>query len=199
MRASVIEAENARIAYCIGTGKYKYFHAKDPYLHSLANLLVDNKESAGTIEITSGRVKLLFHDDAVIAVTGDCEVKIGNTEASPWQALPVAKGSCVEVSSNSIAYIAVVGGFETPYLVLSLAKNRVLGFFSNGRLSQLIDELPARRIPQTFRRKSGEFKDGIYRAARSLKAALEAYKRGAKLVRVKVNGRVYEAWVEEIA
>jgi len=199
LRASVVEAENAKISYCIGTGKYKHFHAKDPYLHSLANLLVDNDESAGTIELLSGKIKLLFHDDAIIAVTGDCKVKIDDAEVPAWRAIPISKGSCIEVTSNSIAYIAVVGGFETPYIVISLVKNKVLGFFSNGKLPKLLEELPARRVPDTLKRKTGELKEEICKAARSIKAALEAYRRGAKLVKVKVNGQVYEAWVEEVA
>ncbi|OYT25750.1 MAG: hypothetical protein B6U95_08620, partial [Thermofilum sp. ex4484_82] len=89
--------------------------------------------------------------------------------------------------------------FETPYIVISLVKNKVLGFFSNGKLPKLLEELPARRVPDTLKRKTGELKEEICKAARSIKAALEAYRRGAKLVKVKVNGQVYEAWVEEVA
>lgn len=65
-----------------------------------ANILVGNTPSTEALEITMMGPKLLFHTDAVIAVTGAAMMtKLDGNEVSQWSTLKVKKGQILHIGT----------------------------------------------------------------------------------------------------
>lgn len=92
--------------------------ALDQYSHSLGNLLVGNEGSAATLELTFLGPQLLFHDDALVAVTGaTMQVLVDGEPARQWGPVAVSAGQVLTfgpMTAGCRAYIAVAGGIDTP-------------------------------------------------------------------------------------
>lgn len=90
--------------------------AADPYAHRMSNVLVRNKETAATLEVTLMGLKLKVLEPCLIAITGGNLNPHVNGEPAPmWASFPVNVGDDIHFkgcSAGCRAYIAVAGGFK---------------------------------------------------------------------------------------
>lgn len=134
-------------------GRPGYYHlgiplsgALDQYALVMANLLVGNDEGAAVLECTLMAPELLFHADAVIAVTGaQTTPRINGKDAAPHTALAVKAGDKLSFDFMRLGAricIAVAGGIDVP-VVLGSRSTYTLGAIGglNGRKLQAGDRL----------------------------------------------------------
>ncbi len=90
--------------------------AVDKFSLRAANLLVGNQENSPALEITIYGPKLLFEEDAVIAITGgNLTPSIDGVRLDNWVPISVSKGSELSFSgpeSGLRSYIAFSGGID---------------------------------------------------------------------------------------
>jgi antagonist of KipI len=101
----------------------------DTYSHRLANLLVENRSDAATLEVTLVGPELVFEGDTTVAVAGaafglecrECDAQVGTS-------FQVASGARLRFGPRprgARAYIALAGGMETPMVLGSRATHLV--------------------------------------------------------------------------
>lgn len=150
-------------------GRKGYWHigvppsgCMDEYSFRIANRIVGNHEKAPGMEITLSGPKLLFHHDAVIAVTGGrANVEVNNQEIEQWSPIFIKRGdklSIGKLSTGCRAYLAIRGGIDvTEYLGSrsTFALGNLGGY--NGRVLKLGDvlflgqpELPSCTLPSAI-------------------------------------------------
>lgn len=135
------------------TGRSGYYHvgippsgALDQYALRAANLLVGNPEDAAALECTLLGPQLLFHADALIAVTGaEMTPKIDGVVQACNVALRIRAGSTLGfeyVKGGARAVLAVSGGIDVP-VVLGSRSTYTLGAIGGheGRRLQKGDRL----------------------------------------------------------
>lgn len=147
-------------------GRKGYWHigvppsgCMDEYAFRIANRIVGNDKTAPGIEITLNGPKLLFHHDAIIAVTGGaCPVDINGEAVEQWTPIHIKRGeklSIGKLTSGCRAYLSIRGGIDvTEYLGSrsTFALGNLGGY--NGRVLKLGDvlflgqpELPSCTLP----------------------------------------------------
>ncbi|WP_206999829.1 5-oxoprolinase subunit C family protein [Trinickia mobilis] len=144
-------------------GRQGYYHvgippsgALDQFSLRAANLLVGNAEDAAVLECTLLGPQLLFHVDALIAVTGaEMAPKIDGVAHACNVALRIHAGSTLTfdyVKSGARAYLAVAGGVDVP-LVLGSRSTYTLGAIGGyeGRRLQKGDRLPVGQAQRPVR------------------------------------------------
>jgi biotin-dependent carboxylase-like uncharacterized protein len=118
-------------------GRQGYYHvgippsgSLDQYASRAANLLVGNDETAAVLECTLLAPELLFHADALIAVTGaDMTPKLDGVEQAVNVALKIRAGSKLTFAypkHGARGYLAIAGGIDVP-LVLGSRSTYTLG------------------------------------------------------------------------
>lgn len=133
--------------------------AMDQFAARAANILLDNSESDGVLEMTLLGVKAYFDEDNVIAITGaEFAPTVTDSETGEVTELPmncavrVKKGDvldCGSARSGLRGYLAVAGGFDIAPVMGSMSTNlkcKVGGF--EGRKLKSGDVLPL-RYPQS--------------------------------------------------
>ena len=89
--------------------------AMDPYAHRLANILVGNKETDPTIEITLMGPHITFLEECLITLTGgDLSPSLDGILVKMWRPILVRKGCKLTFGmpvSGCRTYLAVAGGF----------------------------------------------------------------------------------------
>lgn len=97
----------------------------------LANALVGNDPSAAGIEMTFGRLRVRFRQDALIALTGaPCPLQIDMAHAEMDTPLPVSAGQTLKIGSPTTglrSYLAVRGGIDVPTVLGSRATDTLSG------------------------------------------------------------------------
>ncbi|MCG7343164.1 biotin-dependent carboxyltransferase family protein [Sporosarcina sp. ACRSL] len=95
--------------------------AMDPFSHRVANLLVGNKETEATLEMTLVGPHLLFKEDALIAICGgDLAPAIEGIAVPMWKSVFIRKGSELRfgaAKAGGRAYLSVAGGFDMPVVL----------------------------------------------------------------------------------
>ncbi|WYZ36750.1 hypothetical protein EsH8_II_000256 [Colletotrichum jinshuiense] len=126
----------------------------DDYSFRLANRLVGNDSRAAGLECTIHGPSLLFHCDAVLAITGaTAEIKIDNEVVQQHEVLTIQKGQTLFIgaaTSGYRSYIAVRGGISVPEIFNSrstFALGQVGGH--NGRNLRSGDLLPVGGLTAT--------------------------------------------------
>ncbi|NRG46766.1 biotin-dependent carboxyltransferase family protein [Bacillus sp. CRN 9] len=93
----------------------------DQIAHRVANLLVGNKESESTIEMTLIGPTIQFHENTLIAITGgDLSPAINGKAIGTWKPIFVKKGSVLsfgKCQAGCRAYLAAAGGFSVPFIM----------------------------------------------------------------------------------
>lgn len=119
----------------------------DFYAHRLANRLLENAESAATLEITLAGPSLRFNTDTTIAIAGaDLKPRLNDQPAPLWQTMVVRAGDMLSFAgaadAGSRCYLSVKGGFDVPDYLGSKA-TFTLGRFGGhgGRALQVGDVL----------------------------------------------------------
>ena len=133
--------------------------AMDQFAARAANILLDNSESDGVLEMTLLGVKAYFDEDNVIAITGAefaptvTDSETGEVTELPMnRAIRIKKGDvldCGSAGSGLRGYLAVAGGFDIAPVMGSMSTNlkcKVGGF--EGRKLKSGDVLPL-RYPQS--------------------------------------------------
>lgn len=133
--------------------------AMDQFAARAANILLDNSESDGVLEMTLLGVKVYFDEDNVIAITGAefaptvTDSETGEVTELPMnRAIRIKKGDvldCGSAKSGLRGYLAVAGGFDIAPVMGSMSTNlkcKVGGF--DGRKLKSGDVLPL-RYPQS--------------------------------------------------
>lgn len=134
-------------------GRKGYWHigvppsgCMDDYAFRLANRIVGNHKTAPGIEITFVGPKMLFHHDAIIAVTGgSVAVEINGTSIDQWIPIHIKRGDKLTIgklTSGCRAYLAIRGGIDVPEY-LGSRSTFALGNLGghNGRVLKLGDVL----------------------------------------------------------
>jgi biotin-dependent carboxylase-like uncharacterized protein len=135
------------------TGRQGYYHvgippsgSLDQYSSRAANLLVGNAEDAAVLELTLLGPELLFHSEALIALTGaEMTPRIDGVGYVSNTALHIRAGSKLTfdyVKHGARAYLAISGGIEVP-AVLGSRSTYTLGAIGglSGRRLQKGDRL----------------------------------------------------------
>lgn len=90
--------------------------ALDQFAHTVANLLVGNRPTCATLEITFFGPELEVLNTVDIAVTGaDMALTVNDAPVAQWASLRVHKGDTIcfgQAISGCRAYLAVTGGFD---------------------------------------------------------------------------------------
>ncbi|MBP2632217.1 MAG: urea amidolyase related protein [Firmicutes bacterium] len=93
----------------------------DRYSFRVANILLDNDENEGALEITFMGPTLAFQADTLLAITGGDLSPTINGEAVPmWRPVLVKKDSVLSfgmMKAGARAYLAVAGGFDIPVVM----------------------------------------------------------------------------------
>ncbi|MFT4125418.1 MAG: urea carboxylase [Gordonia sp. (in: high G+C Gram-positive bacteria)] len=101
-----------------------------------ANLAVGNDPDAPALEITMAGPRLMFSQDAVVAVTGaDVPVQVDGRSVPQWQPIPVPAGGVVSIGLTTTglrAYLAVAGGVDVPEYLGSRSTFTLGGFGGHG-------------------------------------------------------------------
>lgn len=105
--------------------------AADRGAHRLANRLVGNAETAATLEVTLGGLRLRVGGDAFVVVTGaPCAVTRGDTPMGHGAAFAVHAGDVITLGSPTVglrSYLAVRGGLDVPAVLGSRATDTLSG------------------------------------------------------------------------
>ncbi|RLI99329.1 MAG: hypothetical protein DRP08_07270, partial [Candidatus Aenigmatarchaeota archaeon] len=173
--------------------------------------LVDNKILSPVLKI-NGKVKIHFTEDALVSITGSFKAFINGLEIKDWRAILVPKNEELEIENLSeITYLAI-HGLKAPFHgIFELASNIKLNFEP---VRQKIKDLIARYVPSNFISQVsfvsnlnsrglllvqvGELERTIEKFKKHLKLVSEAVKRGAQLIRVNINGKKFDVWIEEL-
>lgn len=138
--------------------------AMDEMAFGYANLLVGNAFNTPTIEVALGGLVLRAKGDMCIALCGaPMQPKLNGEVVGMWQVHQLKKNDILSLgfaASGQFAYIAVAGGFETPYLYGSYSTSIKEGLGGvEGRKLKAGDELPTfgNRCPMDKRRLEKEF------------------------------------------
>ena len=106
--------------------------ALDSVAMRIANLLVDNPEEEGVLEITLPGFTATVLADSVIAVTGaDLGWHCNGRPLRMWQSHRLHKGDTIalrELNAGCRAYLSVGGGWEVPKIMGSKSTNLSSGF-----------------------------------------------------------------------
>lgn len=154
LSTNLIEVQKPGLATSVqDMGRQGYYHVGIPPSGSLdqfssraANLLVCNPESAAVLECTLLGPQLLFHADAMIAVTGaEMMPKIDGVVQACNAALAIRAGSVLSfdyVKQGARAYLAIAGGVDVP-MVLGSRSTYGLGAIGgiDGRRLQKGDQI----------------------------------------------------------
>lgn len=99
-----------------------------PIAFSIANILVGNEATTGTLEITLSGPELSFVGEAVVALTGASMDAQSDGQPFPmWTRYHVKAGQKLKIgkttASGCRSYLAVYGVFRTTYLFCGRAKS----------------------------------------------------------------------------
>ena len=121
--------------------------ALDLHAARVANLLVGNPETDALLEITLGKMRILFHDERAIAWCGaEYSVRVVGEELAPGRAAFLQPNEELEIeplNHGCRAWIAISGGIDLPLVLDSRATDLRAGFGGlDGRALRDGDELP---------------------------------------------------------
>jgi antagonist of KipI len=118
--------------------------ALDPVSLRLMNLVVGNDQGTAGLEITSGRVRLEFDDERLIAwCGGEFEVLAGGRAIPPLHCARISTGTVCEIRPRrGRAWLAISGGIEVPEVLGSRSTDLRAHFGGqNGRVLRDKDTL----------------------------------------------------------
>ncbi len=141
-------------------GRHGYQHlgvavggVMDEVSHRLANLLVGNGQGAATLEITLTGPRLLFEDQALIALCGgDLSPELDGTPVPLWRPVLVRAGASLafgRIEQGARCYLAVAGGLGVPPVLGSASTNLTAQF--GGYLGRPVlagDSFPLQPLPR---------------------------------------------------
>jgi antagonist of KipI len=119
--------------------------ALDSHALRILNLLVGNDQCAAGLEICSGRVRMKFNDDRLVAWGGgDIDALVGSQAVPPLHCARVSPGDLCEIfSRQGRSWLAISGGISVPEVLGSRSTDLRAAFGGwHGRSLRDGDELP---------------------------------------------------------
>lgn len=121
--------------------------ALDPFALRIANLLVGNQESAASLEITFGGMRLRFEDERLVAwCGGEFDVRIGPTSVPAGHAAAIKAGQELKINRPKMGcrcWLAISGGIDVPIVLESRSTDLRANFGGfRGRTLQDGDLIP---------------------------------------------------------
>ena len=142
---TTVQDEGRRGFQCVGVS---VAGPMDWVSHRLANLLVGNRRSAATLEVTLIGPEIRFEDESVFTVTGaEFQLVLDGLEVPTHVATRARRGATLRFGDRrrgARAYVAVAGGFDVPPVLGSRSTHlvsRVGGV--GGRALVAGDRIPA--------------------------------------------------------
>ncbi len=130
--------------------------ALDPFSLRLANLLVGNLECAAGLECVSGKLRLRFHDERLLAwAGGEFEMRVGDKSVPVSHCARVSPDSDMEIvpQRGGRAWLAISGGINVPEVLGSRTTDLRAHFGGwKGRTLRSGDELPLGAKSELFRK-----------------------------------------------
>ena len=131
--------------------------ALDPHALRVANLLVGNDESAASLEITFGGMRLRFSDERIVAwCGGNFDAQVASTALPAGHPALVQSGEEFSIESPAIgcrAWLAISGGIDVPIVLGSRSTDLKAGFGGmNGRAMRDGEEIPFGQNPERAQR-----------------------------------------------
>ncbi|MCC6003281.1 MAG: hypothetical protein LM590_02985 [Thermofilum sp.] len=166
----------------------------DKYLHSAANILVLNPATAPAIELKQGYLTLDLRERVVFSVAGEATVAADGQRYEAWRAGAAERS--ISASTDGVAYLAIRGLVSQADTIQHLKQGAVLSAVNSNSIPDKL--LTALKIPQGLRAPSGDWLESVSRLQRHITLVYDAIQRGAELVRVRVSGGEFEAWVLEL-
>ena len=180
---------------------------EDPCAYATCNLLVGNEEYSPLFEV-KGRARFYIEKPLIAAVTGKGSAEVvsdgESIKVELWKAIPippksylVVKGPKAYVSfsklkANGRGKIKPKSFFKVSVLNGGIPKDIIARYLP----LSFFDEI--RRIRQSADDRIKNVMHTINKIKRHLQLSCEAAARGAKLVRVNVQGTLMDVWIEEI-
>ncbi len=166
------------------------------YMHAAANIIAANNPLSPAIESIKGILVFEAASKVLFSITGDAALTINGKEAEPWRSYTLMPGSRVEAKGSFYASFhglnVETGGSRVPLSPgMILNCNTVNGDFGAKKLLAL-------KVPVTMRFEAPDWRDMVRRLQKHVALAREAVEKGAELVRVRVGGREFELWVQEL-
>ncbi|QOJ78453.1 hypothetical protein IG193_06770 [Infirmifilum lucidum] len=169
--------------------------SRDKFAHAVSNVLSLNSLTSPAFELRGGELELALREKALLAVTGDVEIVADGRKVEPWAAFNASES--VKVKANATAYVSVRGLKATTKRRLPLKSGITFSFDGLDGLNER--SLRALRVPHTLRVVNGDWLESVARVQRHIGMVLEAIKKGAEQVKVRVGGREFEVWVLELS
>jgi antagonist of KipI len=138
--------------------------ALDPAALRVLNLLVGNDECAAALEIATGRVRLSFADNRLVAWSGgDFDVRIGENVVPSLHGGRISPDATCEISpKRGRAWLAISGGIDVPEVLGSRSTDLRAAFAGwHGRALRDGDQLPLFEPSALANRIAAKMKDSI--------------------------------------
>jgi biotin-dependent carboxylase uncharacterized domain len=138
--------------------------ALDPVSIRITNLLVGNDEDAAGLEIGSGRVRLQFDQERLIAwCGGDFAGRIGAVTVPPLHCARISPNDTCELEARrGRAWLAISGGIDVPEVLGSRSTDLRAHFGGcNGRALRDSDKLPLGKPSPLAARMQATLESGI--------------------------------------
>ncbi|GEM_PF-5989246 len=177
-------------------------------LSKICNLLVEN-DFLNPVILVKKYLKIRSKGKLLVSISGEGKVILNEKEVPLWRALVLPPSYTLTLYPTKELYLGIKGlSYSTQDKFLYRLRNgEVLSCTElNGNIS--LEKVVISKVPESLLReyltlngeKEREDKGRkiVEKIIRHVKLAKEAIVRGAKLVRVKVNGVTYEALIEEI-
>ena len=81
----------------------------------IANYLVLNSGGDAVIELSTGRLSLLFSNTNMVAITGFAIARVNGVEVPSWRTIQVSSGDVLDIQihpSGNYAYLSIAGGWK---------------------------------------------------------------------------------------
>jgi len=177
-------------------------------LSKICNLLVEN-DFLNPVILVKKYLKIRSKGKLLVSISGEGKVILNEKEVPLWRALVLPPSYTLTLYPTKELYLGIKGlscSTQDKFLY-RLRNGEVLSCTElNGNIS--LEKVVISKVPESLLReyltlngeKEREDKGRkiVEKIIRHVKLAKEAIVRGAKLVRVKVNGVTYEALIEEI-
>ncbi|MEZ0346612.1 MAG: hypothetical protein ABWK01_08690 [Infirmifilum sp.] len=167
----------------------------DKFAHAVANSLAMNSLSGPVFELKGGELEISVDAETLVGLTGNAEIIVDERNVEPWAAYLAKKK--IYVKTGNVAYVSIRGLHSVPRRKQPVRPGESYRFENlNG-----VDErdLRALRVPISLRLPNGDWLESVARIQRHLGLVLEAARKGAEQVKIRVSGGEFEAWVLELA
>ena len=167
----------------------------DKFAHAVSNSLALNSLTSPAFELRTGELEIALDSRVLVAFTGNADITVDGKKVEPWAAYLVRER--ITVKTDEIAYISIRGLKHNLRNKQPVSVGESYIFESLNGVSE--GDLKALRVPSTLRLANGDWLEAVAKIQRHLGMVLEAVRKGAEQVKVRVSGGEFEVWVLELS